>query len=68
MNKIYKDWVEYYQIKGLKGGDINEVSGYAHGLAQLTEKGLESIVAVARTVLDLSSKDRLLVTWVAEQD
>lgn len=58
--KLYKDWVEYYRTRGLKGGDIKEVSGYAHGLAQLTERGLKSIIKIARTSLDLSSNDILL--------
>lgn len=58
--KLYKDWVEYYQARGLKGGDIKEVSGYAHGLAQLTERGLKSITKIARTSLDFSSNDILL--------
>lgn len=58
--KIYKDWVEYYQARGLKGGDIKEVSGYAHGLAQLTERGMKSIIKVAKTSLDLNSSDILL--------
>ncbi len=58
--KIYRDWVEYYQVRGSKGGDIKEVSGYAHGLAQLTEKGLKSITKVAKTSLGLNSNDMLL--------
>lgn len=58
--QFYKDWVEYYQDRGLKGGDIKEVSGYAHGLAQLTERGLKSITKIARASLELNSKDILL--------
>lgn len=58
--KLYKDWIEYYQIRGLKGGDIKKVSGYAHGLAQLTERGLKSITKVAKTALGLNSSNILL--------
>lgn len=58
--KSYKDWVEYYQVRGLKGGDIKEVSGYTHDLAQLTERGLKNITKIARTYLNLSPNDRLL--------
>ena len=58
--KLYKDWVEYYRIRGLKGGDIKEVSGYAHGLAQLTTRGLKSIAKVARESLGLNPRDVLL--------
>ena len=58
--RIYKDWVEYYQVRGLKGGELKEVSGYAHGLAQLTEKGLRSIIEIAKTSLGLNSSDILL--------
>lgn len=58
--KIYRDWLEYYQLRGSKGGEIKEVSGYAHGLAQLTERGLKSITKVARISLGLSSNDILL--------
>lgn len=56
----YKDWVEYYRIRGLKKGEIKEVSGYAHGLAQLTERGLKSITKVTRTSLSLNPNDTLL--------
>lgn len=60
MNRRYKDWVEYYQVKGLRGGDIKEVSGYEHGLAQLTKRGLASIINIARVTLNLNSTDILL--------
>ncbi len=60
MSKRYKNWVEYYELKGLKGGDLKKVSGYEHGLAQLTQMGLKSIVKVAKTRLNLNSKDILL--------
>ena len=44
----YIDWLEYYRIKGLKGDDLKEISGYSHGLAQLTEDGLIDITNTAR--------------------
>lgn len=56
----YKDWVEYYHVKGLEGGDLKQVSGYTHGLAQLTRNGLEDIIGTARSSLSLKASDRLL--------
>lgn len=58
--EVYKDWIEYYRAKGIKGGNLREVSGYIHGLAQITEVGLEDITNTAKTVLGLNSADRLL--------
>lgn len=60
MSEVYKNWVEYYRIKGQKGGDLREISGYSHGLAQLTEEGLMDITNTARHLLDLKPTDRLL--------
>lgn len=56
----YQDWVEYYRIQATKGGNLRQVSGYTHGLAQLTEKGLRDITDTANNFLDLKSTDRLL--------
>lgn len=56
----YTDWIEYYNIKGLKGGGLKEVSGYNHGLAQITQRGVEDIISTAKNFLDLKSTDMLL--------
>lgn len=58
--KRYKDWVEYYSIKGLKGGNLTEVSGYSHGLARLTQRGLRDITDTARDFLAFKTTDVLL--------
>lgn len=58
--EIYKDWIEYYRIRASKGGDPKVMSGYAHGLAQLTEAGLTDITNTARYCLGLKNTDRLL--------
>lgn len=58
--EVYKDWIEYYRVRGAKGGDLREISGYSHGLAQLTEEGLADITGTARNVLGLKNTDRLL--------
>lgn len=58
--KRYKDWIEYYRIKGLKGGNLVEVSGYSHGLAQLTRRGFKDITDTARNFLTLKTTDVLL--------
>ncbi len=58
--EVYKDWIEHYRIRGLKGGDLKEISGYSHGLAQLTEEGLADITGTARDFLGLKITDRLL--------
>lgn len=58
--EVYKDWIEYYRVRGTKGGDPKDVSGYAHGLARLTEEGLADITGTARDFLDLKNADRLL--------
>ncbi len=58
--KRYKDWIEYYNVKGLTGGSLKEVSGYNHGLAQITQKGLKDITDTARNFLVLKTTDILL--------
>ncbi len=58
--KRYKNWIEYYNVKGLTNGSLREVSGYSHGLAQITQKGLRDIIDTARNFLDLKITDTLL--------
>lgn len=58
--KRYKDWIEYYNDKGLMNGSLKEVSGYSHGLAQITQKGLKDIIDTARNLLSLKTTDILL--------
>lgn len=59
-NERYKDWVEYYYVKGSTGGELKQISGYTHGLAQLTENGLKDIIDTAKSKLSLKDTDRLL--------
>lgn len=56
----YQSWVDYYNIRGQRGGDLKVVSGYSHGLAQLTEEGLEDINNMAREFLVPTQNDRWL--------
>lgn len=58
--KIYKDWIEYYNVKGSKGGNLKKVSGYNHGLAQITREGLKDVIDTAKKSLALESSDVLL--------
>lgn len=60
IKKRYKDWVEYYSIKALQSGDLNEISGYNHGMAQITRKGLKDTIETAKEFLALKKKDTLL--------
>lgn len=66
--KRYKDWIEYYRIKGLKSGNLVEVSGYSHGLAQLTRRGFKDITDTARNFLALKTTDVLLDVGCVGQD
>lgn len=58
--KRYKDWIEYYNVKGLADGSLKEVSGYYHGLAQITQNGLKDIITIAKNSLVLKTNDILL--------
>lgn len=58
--KRYKDWIEYYNVKGLADGSLKEVSGYYHGLAQITQNGLKDIITIAKNSLALKTTDILL--------
>lgn len=58
--KRYKDWIEYYNAKGLIDGSLKEVSGYSHELAQITQSGLKEIISIARNFLALKTNDTLL--------
>lgn len=60
IKKRYKNWIEYYSIKALQSGDLKEVSGYNHGMAQITPKGLKDIINTARKFLALKADDVLL--------
>lgn len=56
----YQDWVDYYHQRGARGGDLRDVSGYTHGLAQLTQAGLTDITDTVRLYLGLTAEDSLL--------
>lgn len=56
----YQDWIDYYRQRGARGGDLKDISGYTHGLAQLTQAGLADITDTARQFLGLTTEDSLL--------
>ncbi len=58
--ETYQDWVEYYQHKGVKGGDKFTISGYDHGLARLTSMGMNFLTKTAVELLGLDPADSLL--------
>lgn len=58
--EVYQDWIDYYRIKGLSGKSPQELSGYDHPLAQLTQRGLQELINKISSHLKLKPSDRLL--------
>lgn len=58
--EIYQDWIDYYRRKGATEANPAKISGYDHGLAQLTERGLADLTSKITNLLSLHPVDRVL--------